>query len=133
MSEAIPEGGEQADHSGRPHESHRPLHEQGVEIHVATGQPGIVAAGPRDAKTGFRSFVRSFEVGGQRVAPLSKLSNHALPVRSALRASDLGAAGGEPLHLLQLHPIPGRIADHRIEAALPFRRGPTRTRPAMRS
>ena len=36
---------------------------------------------------------------------------------AALGVRDLGDARGEPLDLLQLHAVPGRVADHCVEAA----------------
>ncbi|MCY3672123.1 MAG: hypothetical protein OXH14_13755, partial [Alphaproteobacteria bacterium] len=31
---------------------------------------------------------------------------------------NFGSALGEPLHLLQPHPLPGRVADYGVEAAI---------------
>ena len=43
--------------------------------------------------------------------------DHALAVGGTLLLGDLAPACGKPLYLLQLHPVPGRVADHGVEAA----------------
>ena len=118
--------GQQTDHSPRADERHRPLHEQGVEVHVAAGQPGIVAARARHPEGGIGPLVRPLEVGGERISAAAQRPDHALAVRGALGVGDLRAAGGEPLHLLELHPVPGRVADDRVEAPVPLDRIPIR-------
>jgi hypothetical protein len=43
--------------------------------------------------------------------------DHAFPVSGTLRHGDFAPARGEPFDLLQLHPIPRRIADHGVKSA----------------
>ena len=107
-------------------ERHRPLHKQGVKIHVAAGQPGIVTARPCDADGGIDPLIRPLEIGGERISVDAQRPDHALAVRSAPCVGDLRTACGKPLHLLQLHPVPGRVADYGVEAAGPFGRIPIR-------
>ena len=124
-------GHQQADHALRLRQRHRALDEQAVEVHVAAGEQRVIAAGSRHAGPVRRPRAGPREIADERglrpagLRPLQR-GDHAPALGGALRAGDLRAAGREPLDLLQLHPVPGRVADHGVEAALRFGALPAR-------
>jgi len=63
-------------------------------------------------------------IGKQRVFRLLQRLDHLGAVRCLLRRRNFRAAGGEPFHLLQLYPVPRRIADHGIEPTFALGAGP---------
>ena len=64
------------------------------------------------ARAGVGKFAR------ERVARRLQIVDHAFPVGGARGHGDRAAARGEPLDLLQLYPVPGRIPDHGVEPAV---------------
>ena len=109
--------GEKSDHAVGLHDAHGALDEQGVEVHVATGQQRIVAAVARHADRSHSALTGFGEVAGKRVSGLLQIGDHAFAVGGAWGQGDLAAPRREPLDLLQLHPVPRRIADHGVETA----------------
>ena len=109
--------GEKPYHAVGPYEGHGALDEQGVEVDVASGQEGIVAAVASHADRGRCALTGFLEVTSKRVSGLLQVGDHAFAVGRTLGHGDFAALRREPLDLLQLHPVPGRIADHSVEAA----------------
>ena len=103
----------------RPDQRQRPLNEQRVEVDVAAGQQRVDAASAGDAGGGLGALRRVAVLVRQRVAGLLQGRDHPPAVGRARLPRDLRTPSGEPLDLLQLHAVPGRIADHGVEAATP--------------
>ena len=79
---------------------------------------GIVAAGAGHADCGRGALIGFGEVAGKRVSSFLQIGDHAVAVGCARGQGDLTPPRREPLDLLHLHPVPGRIADHGVEAAV---------------
>ena len=111
-------GHQQADHAFRFRQRQGALDEQAVEVHVAAGEQRVIAAGPRHAGPVRRPGAGPREIAGERIPGPFQRGDQAPAVGGARGVRDLGPAGREPFDLLQLHPVPGRVADHGVEAAL---------------
>ena len=91
----MPEGVSRPTTPARTHESHRPLHEQGVEIHVATGQPGIVPrrSAPLEGRIPpARSHARNRRPDGSPLARSSRIMRFRSAARWARAISGRRAA-----------------------------------------
>ena len=63
------------------------------------------------------TFLGGIEVHRQRFTSLAQPADGGVPSGRGRGEGDLPSTGRKPLHLLQLDPVPGRIADHRVETA----------------
>ena len=110
--------GEQADQALGLDQAHGALHEERIEVYVAAAQQGIVAGSPHQSAQTVGAPFGVIEISGQRIALGVRNSLNGGPARRRRGgAGEFRRAGGEPLHLLQLDAVPGRVADHGVESA----------------
>ena len=110
-------GGEQPHQAAGLGQAHGPLHEERIEVDVAAAQQGVVAAAAHQLGERLRLLLGRVELGRQRVARLPQPLDAGPPGGGRRSVGERGRTRREPLHLLQLDPVPGRIADHGVEAA----------------
>ena len=108
------------------HQGQRAFDKQRIKVQVTGREQRIVARPPRHPHRGRRPFARQREVPRQRIVRFLQFGDHPLAVGGAWGHGDVRAPGREPLDLLQFHPVPGRIADDRVEAAIQLARFPIR-------
>ena len=82
------------------------------------GEQGIITAGARYADRSHSALTGFGEVAGKWVVVLLKIGDHTFAVGRARGQGNLAAPRREPLDLLQLHPVPWRIAYHGVESAV---------------
>ena len=109
-------GGEEPHDSPRANEACRPFDEEGVEIDVSLGKQRVLTALAGDGSLGLGALL-GHDVGiPERMLRRFQGSDLSLAIRGPRGSRDVPLTGGEPFDLLELHPVPGGIADDGVEA-----------------
>ena len=90
---------------------------QAIQVDIAATEQRIMAALARRAQRIRRALVRFLIITEKRVALFFQRLYHFRPVGRALRLGNFGTPCRKPFDLLQLYPVPWRIADNGIKAA----------------
>ena len=96
---------------------HGTLHEQRVQVDVATAEQGVVAGGPNHPAQAFGLFLGRVELVCNQRPLLSYPLNGHLSRRGGRRERNVRVASRKPFHFLKFDAVPGRVADHRVKAA----------------
>ena len=112
---------EQADDTIGVHQPGNPLDEQAVQVGVATTQQGIVTAGPPEPEHGVGLGECVHVAAVEWVVVGFQLGNQLLASGRRRSFGNIWPAGfrSEPLHFLQFHDFPRRVADYGVKAASP--------------